>query len=361
MDSPCLRVKPNPLLISESGVRIGVEVYGGALFNTWFDRDLNMAGRVTCKTCDQNGIENLESLLINFNRGVAVIPSLAIHLDREANKNRTVNPQTQLSPLFQLKTPNKAMEIDSFQQILLDRTKKEHPDIDIQELLDYEMVFIDNQPCALTGIDQEFISGPRLDNLLSCHAGATALSHAEDQATSLLVLTDHEEVGSDTLAGAGGSFLESILYRIAGTRERLLRASAKSFFISCDNAHAVHPAHEYRHDPGHPVYLNKGPVIKINASQRYASDSESSALIRHLCHKEGLCPQTFVMRNDMPCGSTIGPAISSRTGIKTADIGVATLAMHGIREMTGNHDPAMLKKLLKGFFSMDRIPLLSLT
>ncbi|MCP4116515.1 MAG: M18 family aminopeptidase [Desulfobacteraceae bacterium] len=356
-DSPCLRVKPEPLQNSNLMTRLGCEIYGGTLLNTWFDRGLNLAGRVTCRVIEDEN-ERLQSVLINYNRPVALVPSLAIHLDREANKNRTVNPQLHIPPLFSIGDPEKSLP---FKETLLARIKEEHPGTDIREVMDYELSFSDAEPCSYAGIDREIISAPRLDNLLSCHAALKGLDSAAPSSTAMVVFTDNEEVGSDTLAGARGSFLESVLLRMAGTPEQFARTAARSFMISCDNAHAVHPNLSEKHDSNHRPTLNTGPVLKINASQRYASDSESSALFRHVCKRAGLTVQNFVMRSDLPCGSTIGPAISSQTGIRTVDVGAATLAMHSIREMCGSNDPFMLFKALNKFFSLDEPPLLSLT
>ncbi len=356
-DSPCLRVKPEPEQNSDSMMRLGCEIYGGTLLNTWFDRGLNLAGRITCRVIEDDK-ERLKSILINYNRPVALIPSLAIHLDREANKNRTVNPQLDIPPLFSIGDPDKSLP---FKETLLARAKEEHPGTDILEVLDYELSFSDAEPCSYAGIGKEIISAPRLDNLLSCHAALKGLGSAAPSSTAMVVFTDNEEVGSDTLAGARGSFLESVLSRMAGTPEQLARTAARSFMLSCDNAHAVHPAFSDKHDLNHRPTLNTGPVLKINASGRYASDSESSALFRHVCKRAGLTVQNFVMRSDLPCGSTIGPSISSQTGIRTVDVGAATLAMHSIREVSGSNDPFMLFKALNKFFSLDEPPLLSLT
>lgn len=359
-DSPCLRIKPVPELKCNSMTSLSVEIYGGVLLNTWFDRGLNLAGRVTCLVQKKNVKENefLTSLLINFNGQVAVIPSLAIHLDREANKNKSVNPQFDVSPLFYLDGfSNKT----SFKEILLGQAQKEYPDILIKKVFDFEMSFSNGEPPCYTGLNQEFILGPRLDNLLSCHAGLKSLIAADTKNSSMLVCTDHEEVGSESIAGARGSFLTSILARISQTPERIGRTAAKSMMISWDNAHAVHPAHGERHDVNHLPKINKGPVLKINASLRYASNSESSAIFKFLCKKANTPLQTFVMRSDMPCGSTTGPLISSKTGIKTVDAGAPTLAMHSISELTGIYDPYMVFKVTSQLFSMTAQPLLSLT
>ncbi len=360
-DSPCLRVKPAPLQRQDSMSRLGCEVYGGTLLNTWFDRGLNLAGRVTCRTVDDRK-ERLQSFLINFNRPVAIIPSLAIHLDREANTNRTVNPELHTVPLFALYDRMDDFETKmSFKEMLLNRVHQEHPEHHPVEVLAHELSFAHAEPCFYAGLDHEIISAPRLDNLLSCHAALKSLGSASASATAMVVLTDNEEVGSDTRSGARGSLLESILSRMAGTPEQLARTTARSLMISCDNAHGVHPAFREKHEPNHRPLLNTGPVLKINASQRYATNSESGAVFKQICSGADLIVQEFVMRSDLACGSTIGPAIAARTGIRTVDVGAATLAMHSVREMTGAKDPYMMFKALNHYFSLDEPPLLSLT
>jgi aspartyl aminopeptidase len=360
-DSPCLRVKPSPLQRQDSMTRLGCEVYGGTLLNTWFDRGLNLAGRVTCRTIE-NRKERIQSFLINYNRPVAIIPSLAIHLDRDANTNRTVNPELHTTPLFTLYNPMDDPEQNgSFKDILLRRVCQEYPDHDPIEVLGHELSFSHAEPCFCTGLDHEIISAPRLDNLLSCHAALKSLWSASASATAMVVLTDNEEVGSETPAGARGSFLHSVLSRMAQTPEQLARTASRSFMISCDNAHGIHPAFREKHEPNHRPLLNTGPVLKINASQRYATNSESGAVFKEICTGADLVVQQFVMRSDLACGSTIGPAIAAKTGIRTVDVGAATLAMHSVREVTGTKDPQMMFKALNHYLSLDEPPLLSLT
>lgn len=360
-DSPCLRVKPSPLQRQDSMTRLGCEVYGGTLLNTWFDRGLNLAGRVTCRTVEK-GKERIQSFLINYNRPVAIIPSLAIHLDREANTNRTVNPEVHISPLFSLDDQmNDPEQNDSFKAILLKRVNEEHPSHELVEVMAHELSFSHAEPCFYTGLDREIISAPRLDNLLSCHSALKSLWSAAPCTTAMVVFADNEEVGSETRTGARGSFLQSILSRMTQTPEQLARTTARSFMISCDNAHGVHPAFREKHEPNHRPLLNTGPVLKINASQRYATNSESGAVFKEICAGAKLVVQDFVMRSDLACGSTIGPAIAARAGIRTVDVGAATLAMHSVREVTGAKDPMMMFKALNHYLSLDELPLLSLT
>ncbi|MFH1152787.1 MAG: M18 family aminopeptidase [Pseudomonadota bacterium] len=357
-DSPCLRVKPNPELTFEGMVRLGVEVYGGALLSTWFDRGLNLAGRVTFRTESPGNGPVLDTRLINFNRPVALVPSLAIHFDREAGTRKTVNPQIHMPPLFRTSGQG---HLEPFQNTLMEQLALEYPGIQAQEILGFDLCVIDAQPPDFTGLNREFILAPRLDNLLSCHAAINAIRHTHDRCTSILILADHEEVGSETSSGARGSFLDHVLERLVPLAPDRFQTLARSFMISCDNAHAAHPGHPEAMDGNHLPRLNQGPVLKINASQRYASDSESAALFRHLCQRAGVPAQTFVVRSNMPCGSSIGPAIAARTGVRTVDCGCPTLGMHAIRETTGSHDPFMLYQALRLFFAMPHQPLLSLT
>lgn len=356
-DSPCLRTKPNPELKSEGATQLGVEIYGGALLGTWFDRGLNLAGRLTCRVQSHSRPEHLKSILINFNRPVAVIPSLAIHFDREANTNKTINPQQHIQPLWHLPSSPDL----PFSQALLEQAATEYPDLQILEILGSELSLSEAEPPFTFGAGNELLSVPRLDNLLSCHAGLSSLLEAGQPHTSMLVATDHEEVGSETTSGARGAFLDSVLARITGTTESLAITCARSFLISCDNAHALHPSYRDKYDPNHLPLLNRGPVLKINSAQRYASNAESGAVFRYLCTRAGVPCQEFVVRSDMGCGSTIGPSIASRTGIRTVDIGAPTLAMHAVREVTGNRDPNLLFNVLKEFLTTGALPLLSLT
>ncbi len=352
-DSPCLKVKPLPELKSDSMLRIGVEVYGGALLTTWFDRELNLAGKVTCIIQGHNKPEKLENFFINYNRPVAVIPSIAIHLERNSGTNKNINPQSHIQPVFLTGNIEKA---PSFNKIIEEQIKKEYPNAVIKNILGFDLNFSDiTKPCFL-GLNNELISAPRLDNLISCHACLESITNlkTDNKHTSLIICSDNEETGSNTREGAKGSFLESVLFRISGSSENFFRAAARSLIISVDNAHAIHPSYMEKYDENHLCRINHGPVIKINASGKYTSNAETSAILKFLCKKAGIPFQIFVMRNDMPCGSTIGPYISSKTGIKAVDIGAPTLAMHSIRELTGNKDPLMIFNVLNEFFNFDK-------
>jgi aspartyl aminopeptidase len=343
-DSPCLKVKPKPEKVRQTLLQLGVEVYGGALLNPWFDRDLSMAGRVSYE--DKQG--QIRQTLVNFEAPVAVIPSLAIHLDREVNQNRSINPQQHLPPvLCQLEDGDKL----DFRALLEQQCRQQHPDLDVGKVLDYEISFYDTQKAAVTGLSGDFISSARLDNLLSCYVGLQSLLAAEGKRSALLICTDHEEVGSQSSSGAQGTFLQSVLQRLTQTQENYQRMMERSMLISADNAHAIHPNYPDRHDAEHGPILNRGPVIKTNANQRYATNSETSAVFRQLCEQHDVPVQDFVVRTDMACGSTIGPITASTLGIRTLDIGVPTFGMHSIREMAGSRDAAMLCRVLTAFYN----------
>jgi len=343
-DSPCLKVKPQPEIVNNGYFQLGVEVYGGALLNPWFDRDLSLAGRVNF--LDDGG--EIHQVLVNFENPVAVIPSLAIHLDREANENRKINAQKDIPPVL-LKLPNE--DKPDFKAILLQLLEKKCGVEDAEEILDYELSFYDVQPPALVGLHQDFIASARLDNLLSCYTGLMSLFEANADVSSLLICSDHEEVGSASSSGAQGPFLKSVLERIAGVGESLTRVINQSMMISADNAHGVHPNYADKHDDNHGPIINQGPVIKTNANQRYASNSETAAIFRHLCKKADVPVQSFVVRSDMACGSTIGPITATEIGVKTLDVGVPTFAMHSIRELAGYWDAYYLYRVLKEFYS----------
>lgn len=345
-DSPCLHIKPQPDMVGSGYYQLGVEVYGGALLNPWFDRDLSIAGRVSYRDADGR----LGSTLIDFQAPVAVIPSLAIHLDRDVNQMRSINAQQHLPPV--LMQTGDAAHVE-FRRLLLELAREQHPGLSIDAVLEFELSLYDCQPGALIGLEQEFIAAARLDNLLSCFIGAHALIDSPPGGANLLVCTDHEEVGSASACGANGPFLKSVLQRICSDSQDLARCVNRSWLISADNAHGIHPNYADKHDARHGPLLNRGPVIKTNASQRYASNSETAGLFRLLCEQAGIPVQSFVVRSDMACGSTIGPLTASNIGVRTLDVGVATFAMHSIRELAGARDTDYLYRSLKAFLAYD--------
>ncbi len=347
-DSPCLKVKPQATQCRDGYVMLAVEVYGGALLNPWFDRDLGLAGRINIKTSSGT----ILSRLVRTNNPVAFIPSLAIHLDRKANEERSINRQKHL-PAVLMRTD---ADHHDFGDLLKQWLIQEDPELDIDGILSFELSLYDCQPPAVLGLNNEFIASARLDNLLSCHAATEALITSTNGVNRMIVLNDHEEVGSASTSGAAGPFLESVLSRVCKDHEILSRSLQHSMLVSADNAHAVHPNYADRHEPDHRPLINGGPVIKINHNQSYATNSESEALVRLLCEANGVNVQSFVSRSDLGCGTTIGPITATRVGVRTVDIGVPQLGMHSIRELAGVQDQIDLVDVLRGFLDYSNWP-----
>jgi aspartyl aminopeptidase len=343
-DSPGLRLKPNAAQTSAGWLQLGVETYGGVLLAPWYDRDLGLAGRIHVRHPDGR----LEGLLLHVDRPVAIIPSLAIHLDRDVNQGRPINPQTQMAPVFL-----QGGESADLERLLRGWIAEQHGLGEV-ELLDFELGFHDMQPPARVGVAGELIASARLDNLLSCFMGLEALLASDGRQGALLVANDHEEVGSASACGAQGPFLGDVLRRVSeqlggGGEEAFIRLIQASRMISCDNAHALHPNFTDKHDATHGPALNGGPVIKVNANQRYATNSATAAMFRDLCREVGVPVQTFVTRADMGCGSTIGPITATELGVPTLDVGAPQWAMHSIRETAGAGDVAYLTRVLTAF------------
>ncbi len=334
-DSPALKIKPNPELKKAGVNQLSVEVYGGALLNPWFDRDLSIAGRVNYR--DKTGA--LASVLIDFKRPIAFIPSLAIHLDREANENRSINAQKDLPAIISLE------KNQSFHDLL----KAEIGDQDIT-VLSFDLLLYDVQQAALIGSDEAFIASARLDNLLSCFAGCESLVKTANTVANMIVFNDHEEVGSSSAHGAESNFLEIVLQRIIGDVERFARVMDASVMISTDNAHALHPNFSDIHEPNHAPLIGQGVAIKYNANQAYATCGNSSALFQEYAAKVDKKLQPYVVRSDTRCGSTIGPITATKLGITTIDVGVPTWGMHSIREMAALKDVDDLIEILGAFF-----------
>ena len=346
-DSPCLKVKPDPIIKNWNCLQLGVEIYGGALLRPWFDRELSLAGRVLWH---EAGSTEFRSSLIDFKRPIAIIPNLAIHLNREADKMQEVDRQTDMVPLLALTEE----EEPDFSRIIEEQLRRQYSLPERIIISDHELFFYDAAPPALIGLDDQFITGARLDNLVSCFAALQALLSADTAGTDqncMIILNDHEEVGSTSAAGARGSFLRDILERLfpdPGKRQAVLRGS---LLISADNAHALHPNFSDKHDPQHQPLMSKGPVIKTNANQRYATNAETAARFRLLCQEAEVPVQEFVVRNDMGCGSTIGPLTAAKIGVDTVDVGVPSLAMHSVRETAACKDCHDLYQVLRTFFS----------
>ena len=347
-DSPCLKIKPLPVMSKQGYIQLGVEVYGGALLNPWFDRDLSIAGRVHF----QNKKGDLNSTLIDFKSPVAFIPSLAIHLNRNANEGNKLNRQKELPPILLHLEKGKKFDFD---ELLLQEIRKQKSNRDAEAMLSHELFLYDTNPPGLVGLNEDFIASARLDNLLSCFLSCEALINSKSSFPSVIVCNDHEEVGSASTSGAQGPFLRSVLERLTSSEstesDAFDRAVYNSNLWSIDNAHGIHPNYSEKHDEQHTPLLNAGPVIKINANQRYASNSQSIALFKSICKKQSIPFQSFVMRSDMACGSTTGPITATEIGIETVDIGLASFGMHSIRELAGARDTALLLKVVTAFYN----------
>ncbi len=344
-DSPSFKLKPRPTTGRYGWLQAGVEVYGGPLLNSWLDRELALAGRLTL----HDGTEHLVHTgpLLRF-------PQLAIHLDRAVNDGLVLDKQRHMNPVWGLGDPADADLLGLL---------AEGAGVDPSEVGGFDVVVADTQEPRVFGAQQEFFASGRLDNLSSVHAGLAAMIDAAGDASAggpiaVLAGFDHEEVGSGSRSGASGPFLDDMLLRIslglgAGTEERL-RAFASSFCVSADAGHAVHPNYAERHDPANLPVLNRGPLLKINANQRYTTDAPGAAYWAVLCRDSGVPYQEFVSNNVMPCGSTIGPLTATRLGIRTVDVGIPLLSMHSARELCGVDDPAYLAAVTSAFFRGDR-------
>jgi len=355
-DSPNLRVKPLPDVAAHGYRQVAVETYGGVLLHTWLDRDLSLAGRVSFTAGGR-----LHSELIDFGRPLLRVPNLAIHLQRELAKDGlSLNAQKHLVPVVGLEEGPSLPEL-----ICTELKARGVGGVEAANLRGFDLMAYDTQTPCVSGARGEFIHAPRLDNLASCHAGLCALLEAGTAPlpafTRVVVLYDHEEVGSRSAQGAAGTLLHDALSRAvealkSGEPQGLARAVARSFLVSADMAHAVHPNYADKHEPGHHPVLGGGPVIKVNANQSYASDAETAALFGSLCDEIGVRPQHFVSRSDMGCGSTIGPISAARVGIRTVDVGNPMLSMHSCREMAGVSDVQPMIDVLTAFLRTARDP-----
>lgn len=346
-DSPSFRIKPRPEIISENNyVKLNTEVYGGPILSTWFDRPLSVAGRITLKG------ENLlfpKTRLININRPILIIPNLAIHINKDINKGVEINRQKDTLPLLAL--INEDFERENY---LLSVIAKEL-DVDIKEILDFDLFLYEYERGKIIGLNNELISSSRLDDLAMVHAGIKAITSVEvADATNVMIAFDNEEVGSHTKQGADSEILSNILERIVlsfgGNREDFFRAIARSFMISADLAHALHPNSEEKADPINRPLINKGPVMKLAANQSYTTDGNSAAVYEQICIKAGVPVQRFVNRSDSPGGSTIGPISSTHLAIRSVDIGTPILAMHSVRELGGVMDHSYVVRSFEEFF-----------
>ncbi len=345
-DSPGLRVKPRALLPGDGLLRLGVEVYGGPILATFADRDLSLAGRVAVRTGSGPVLR-----LVHFEQALLRLPNLAIHMNREVNESGLkFNKQTELPLVLGLAGEGDAVN-GHFHALLAARL-----DVAADDIVSWELNVCDTQPGAFWGASQEFVADSQLDNLASCHAGLTALLAAKDPTTTnVCAFFDHEEVGSESASGAGGSFVADVLRRIAASArlddEAYRCALARSFFISADMAHAYNPNFPGAYEPCHRVAVNGGPVIKINASQRYSTGADSAARFVILCEKAGVPYQHYAHRSDLGCGSTIGPIVAAGLGVASVDVGSPMWAMHSARESAGVLDHGYMIGALTVAFS----------
>lgn len=346
-DSPSFKLKPKPTTGAHGWLQAGVEIYGGPLLNSWLDRELQLAGRLVML----DGTQHLTATgpMLRF-------PQLAIHLDRAVNDGLTLDKQRHMNPVWGLGNP---ADVDLL-AVLASHVPGGAP-VDPARIGGYDVVIADTQAPAVFGANREFFASGRLDNLSATHAGLTALiAHAASVDSgagapiAVLAAFDHEEVGSNSRSGACGPILEDVLVRISdglgATVSQRRQSLAASFCVSADAGHAVHPNYAERHDPANHPVLNGGPLLKINANQRYATDAAGAALWARLCGEAKVPYQEFVSNNAIPCGSTIGPLTATRLGIRTVDVGVPLLSMHSARELCGVEDPHRLAAVTELFF-----------
>jgi aspartyl aminopeptidase len=349
-DSPTLRIKPQPEVVREGHRQLAVEVYGGALYSTWLDRDLSIAGRVVV---GRPG-ERAEHVLVRLPDALLRIPNLAIHLNRGVNDNLSLNAQQHLVPVCGL--GDRAGF--SLRELLAAGLEVGGSKVAPEHMLGWDLSLFNCEPARFGGMAREFLFAPRLDNLAGCHAALLALlrSQGPKAQTRGIVLFDHEEVGSQSARGAGSLILRSLLARVLEahgpfSETRLARAIARSFLVSSDMAHGVHPNYADRHEPGHRPLLGLGPVIKSNSNQAYATDGETWALFERLARVAEARTQRFVVRSDLGCGSTIGPLTAARLGIRTVDVGNPMLSMHSAREMAATADVEPMIQVLSAFLA----------
>jgi aspartyl aminopeptidase len=343
-DSPNLRIKPQPDASRAGWQVLAAEPYGGPLLNSWLDRDLGLSGRVSVRTP-----KGVVERLLKVDRPVLRVPQLAIHLDREVRETGVkLNPQQHLFPVWGV-----AATPGDFAGFVAEELK-----VEAGAVLGWELMTHDLTPSRRIGRDGDLVSAPRLDNLGTTYAGLQALLRVvEAPGTDIpvLVLFDHEEVGSVSERGAASTLLPSVLERIVlaagGDREDLLRALAGSICASGDMAHATHPNYPERHEPHHQIRINGGPVLKVNVNLRYATDSRGTAAFASACEQAEVPLQRFVNRADLPCGSTVGPMTAAGVGVTTVDIGAPQLAMHSARELCGAADPGMYVSALAAFLA----------
>lgn len=347
-DSPTFRIKPNAEMTCEGGiVKLNTEVYGGPIMSTWFDRPLTIAGRVIVRGEDAM---SPKTLLLHVKRPLLQISNLAIHFNRQVNDGVKLSKQKDMLPLLGMVT-NEMERGNMLMNVICDELN-----INQEEILDFDLYLADTAPACTFGIHNEFVSSGRLDDLSMCYAGLEAmLASRESEATKVLAIFDNEETGSQTKQGAGSPFLASMLQRICmaqgGNAESFYQAIERAFMISADNAHAWHPNYGEKYDPTNHPMLGGGPVIKFNASQKYASDAVSAAVFAEICREANVPCQRFVNHSDVAGGSTLGNILASSIPLRGVDMGNAILAMHSCRETGSVADHEYCVKAFTKFFS----------
>jgi aspartyl aminopeptidase len=348
-DSPCLRVKTQGAHAAGGYLRLATEVYGSPILATFTDRDLMLAGRVVVR--DANSANGMRTILVRLDETLVRLPNLPIHMNRTVNdEGLKIHKHSGLN-LLGGSSIDDAAATSALKDILAAKTG-----VGPAEILAIELCAVDGQAPAFFGLDHEFIAARQLDNLSSCHAAISAMITTQASAcTALIGLFDHEEVGSESRTGAAGTFLQEIMARIAATQsaapDALARSVAQSWHLSADMAHAHHPAHPECYDALHTLKLNAGVALKINASQRYATNALGEAFVVELAAQASVPLQKYVHRADLACGSTIGPISATRLGVRTVDIGAPMWAMHSCRESAGADDHALYIKLMQQFLA----------
>ena len=347
-DSPTFRIKPNAEMVGEGGLlRLNTEAYGGAILNTWFDRPLSLAGRVILRSADAL---NPQTRFLNIKRPLLVIPNLAIHFNRQVNDGVKLSKQKDMLPI--LGYVNDRLEADG----LLVRLIANELQIEKEQIIDFDLYLYDTTPACLVGLNNEFISSGRLDDLSMVHAGMEAMiaESAKPEATKVLAIFDNEETGSGTKQGADSNFLMSLIQRIVlaqgGSLDDYYRSVEKAFMVSADNAHGFHPNYAEKYDPTNHALLGGGPVIKINAAQKYATDAMSAAVFQQICERAGVPCQRFVNSSDIAGGSTLGNILTSSIAINGVDMGNPVLAMHSVRELASAADHENCIKAFTEFY-----------
>lgn len=335
-DSPAFKVKPDVDFAVRGWQQVAVEIYGGMLINSWLDRDLGIAGRLVTR----DGATHLVRLA-----GIARVPQLAIHLDRGVNDGLKLDRQAHTQPVVGLETSQGVLA-----------ALAEQAGVRPEDVIGHDLFTFDSQAPSRLGLTGELFASGRLDNLSSTHAGVVAIEDIEDGDDLVVYATfDHEEVGSETSTGAAGPFLADVLERIAAVAglsvDGFKALVARGSCISADAGHLVHPNHQQHHDPRIDLRPNAGPMLKVNANQRYATDAQGEAIWAQACERAGIPHQTFVSNNAMPCGSTIGPITATRLGLTTVDVGIGLLSMHSARELCGADDPHHLSRALRAYLA----------